>query len=163
MAASEPHVQIQQLAGPKQNKKTRLTVSHEHVLLAAPLYFSVLCIYLFLYKMWLKLVDRHKSYKRALLRFLKLQHCFFRMWSFLQKKIITAGRKLCKSCLIIVNTLKAGSQKWKRLFLILVWKAHKGEISKYHHLWKDNGQLTGAKPLFSEKFRRKWAVQFYKL
>lgn len=29
-----------------------------------------------------------------------------------------------------VNTLKAGSQKWKRLFLILLWKAHKEEISR---------------------------------
>lgn len=42
---------------------------------------------------------------------------------------ITEWKKLCKLCLIRVNTLKAVSQKWNRLFLILVWEAHKEEIS----------------------------------
>lgn len=82
-----------------------------------------------------------------LVRFLKLQHCLLRLWAFLRtwkKKKITAGRKLCKSGLIRENTVKVGSQKWKRLLLILVWKAHKEGISKSNNSCQGNGQLAAA-------------------
>jgi len=137
-------------ARPKENDKTRLTASHKHICLrilsVSPMFYAVIS---FSIKFgWSsstnKVIKGHWLTWLGFWNYNAVSLAYEPSSIHGRKKKITAGRKLCKSGLIRENTLKVGSQKWKRLFLILVWKAHKEGISKSNNLCKGNGQLAAA-------------------